>query len=83
MALLTELFPSPPLPFQRVQDAGKQRALSEHQGLANAAPSERNRHSVLDIRTRRRILQSSVIDNAQLTHTGMGGFRLGIYEPDG
>lgn len=38
MALLAELSPSPSLPFQRVKDAWKQRALAEHQGLVNESP---------------------------------------------
>ena len=37
-ALLAELSPSPSLPFQRVKDAWKQRALAEHQGLVNESP---------------------------------------------
>ena len=47
MALLAELFPSRSIPFQRVKDACKQRALSEHQELANAPAGEAiaRRHS--------------------------------------
>jgi|ERR1035438_826629 hypothetical protein len=37
----------------------------------------------LDIRTSRRIIRASVVDNEQLTHKETGKFRLWINEPDG
>ena len=37
----------------------------------------------LDKRTSRRIIRTSVVDNAQLTHKGTGESRLAIYEPAG
>jgi hypothetical protein len=43
----------------------------------------RDKNSVLDKRTGRRMIRPSVVDNAQLTHKRTERCRLGIYEPDG